>query len=134
MDKTSKEIFKKLYDLHDRYDEDPQHVICAEAADYIKNLSEMLNRRAQPSNEPLTLEQLRGMRGEPLWKEEPPSGDMTESEIEPVLFSGIHCGKEERACWVTCEAHHANALIEHIAAGKINFYRRKPEPEGKIEK
>lgn len=84
-------------------------------------------RRAAPVNEPLTLNELREMRREPLWKEEPPSGDMTESEIEPVLFNGIHCGNEERACWVTCEAHHANALIEHIAAGKINFYRWPPE-------
>lgn len=88
-----------------------------------------LNRRAQPANEPLTLEQLREMGGpSPIWKEEPPSGDMTESRVEPVLFNGVHQrGKEEIVCWVTCKAHHANARVEHIAAGRINFYRWPPE-------
>lgn len=67
MDTESKRIFDDLYALHDHYDEDPQHMICAEAADYIKNLSEMLERRAQPANEPLTLDELREMDGEPVW-------------------------------------------------------------------
>lgn len=67
MDTESKRIFDDLYALHDHYDEDPQHMICAEAADYIKSLSEMLNRRAQPANKPLTLDQLREMDGEPVW-------------------------------------------------------------------
>lgn len=71
------------------------------------------NLRPQPTNAPLTLKQLRGMAlGFPLWKEEPPRGDMTESRMESVLFNGIHCGNEERVCWVTCEAHHANARVE----------------------
>ena len=61
MDKISEKIFNELYALHDHYDEDPQHMICAEAADYIKNLSEMLAQSAHPANEPLTLEQLREM-------------------------------------------------------------------------
>lgn len=96
--------------------------------DRLRDENKDLTARTQPANEPLTLEQLRGITlGSPLWKEEPPRGDMTESRIEPVLFNGIHCGNEERACWVTCEAHHANARVEHIAAGEINFYLRKPE-------
>ena len=56
MDKKSEEIFNKLYDLHDRYDEDPKHMICAEAADHIKKLSEELEKfKAAPENKPLTL-------------------------------------------------------------------------------
>lgn len=86
------------------------------------------NRRAEPENEPLTLDKLRKMETpQPLWLEEPPHGDMTESRIEPVLFNGICCGKEERACWVTNNAHRANARTDVILAGKINFYTRKPE-------
>ena len=33
----------------------------------IKKANEAWNRRAQPDNEPLTLEQLRNMDGEPVW-------------------------------------------------------------------
>ena len=55
MDKKSEEIFNKLYDLHDRYDEDPKHMICAEAADHIKKLSEELEKlKAEPENKALT--------------------------------------------------------------------------------
>ena len=55
MDKKSEEIFNKLYDLHDRYDEDPKHMICAEAADHIKKLSEELEKfKATSENKPLT--------------------------------------------------------------------------------
>ena len=68
MDKKSEEIFNKLYDLHDRYDEDPKHMICAEAADHIKKLSEELEKfKATSENKALTLEQLRRMDGEPVW-------------------------------------------------------------------
>lgn len=56
MDKISEKIFNELYALHDHYDEDPQHMICAEAADYIKNLSQMLAQSSQPANEPLACE------------------------------------------------------------------------------
>ena len=71
MDKKSEEIFNKLYDLHDRYDEDPKHMICAEAADHIKKLSEELEKlKAAPENKALTLEQLRQMDGEPVWVKE----------------------------------------------------------------
>ena len=56
MDKKSEEIFNKLYDLHDRYDEDPKHMICAEAADHIKKLSEELEKlKAAPENKALTI-------------------------------------------------------------------------------
>lgn len=44
MDKVSQGIFQKLYDLHDLYDESPEHMICAHAADHIKKLSEELER------------------------------------------------------------------------------------------
>lgn len=68
MDKKSEEIFNKLYDLHDRYDEDPKHMICAEAADHIKKLSEELEKlKATSENKALTLEQLQQMDGEPVW-------------------------------------------------------------------
>ena len=57
MDKASQEIFQKLYDLHDRYDESPEHMICAHAADHIKKLSEELEKlKAAPENNPLTVE------------------------------------------------------------------------------
>lgn len=83
---------------------------------------------AEQPNEPLTLEELRQMETpRPLWLKEPPRGDMMESIIEPVLFNGVHCGKEERACWVTSNAHHANARTDVILAEKINFYTRPPE-------
>lgn len=107
------------------YENGCNHTSCAlmqEAADRLEKLS------VAPENKPLTLEQLRQSETpRPLWLEEPPSGDMTESRIEPVLFNGIHSGKEERACWITSEAHHANARTEHIRAGRINFYARRPE-------
>lgn len=68
MDKKSEEIFNKLYDLHDRYDEDPKHMICAEAADHIKKLSEELEKlKATSENKPLTLEQLQQMDGNPAY-------------------------------------------------------------------
>ena len=68
MDKASQEIFQKLYDLHDRYDESPEHMICAHAADHIKKLSEELEKlKAVPENKPLTLEELRKMDNQPVW-------------------------------------------------------------------
>ena len=42
MDKTSEKFFDGLYKLHDKYDESPEFMICAEAADHIKTLSEAL--------------------------------------------------------------------------------------------
>lgn len=116
MDTESKRIFDALYALHDHYDEDPRHMICAEAADYIKSLSEMLTRSAAPENEPLTLEQLREMRREPVW----------------VVDGNVHC-------WMIVER--ADNLLMHFAEkedcgvglpftgyGKTWFaYARKPE-------
>ena len=68
MDKKSEEIFNKLYDLHDRYDEDPKHMICAEAADHIKKLSEELEKfKATSENKALTLEEIKHMNDQPVW-------------------------------------------------------------------
>ena len=38
MDKESQRIFEGLWELHDRYDEDPQHTICGDGAEQIKKL------------------------------------------------------------------------------------------------
>ena len=38
MDKDSQRIFEGLWELHDRYDEDPKHMICADGAEQIKKL------------------------------------------------------------------------------------------------
>jgi len=105
------------------------HTVCgAESYPTESEAAAVWNRRAEPESKPLTLDKLRKMETpQPLWLEEPPHGDMTESRIEPVLFNGICCGKEERACWVTNNAHRANARTDVILAGKINFYTRKPE-------
>jgi len=40
MNQKSKRLFTELYNLHDKYDKDPQHKICAEAAEHIKTLDE----------------------------------------------------------------------------------------------
>lgn len=50
MDKVSQKIFQRLYDLHDLYDESPEHMICAHAADHIKKLSEELERLKSSHN------------------------------------------------------------------------------------
>lgn len=47
MDKDSQRIFEALYDLHDRYDEDPKHMICADGAEQIKKLSEKIDTLKQ---------------------------------------------------------------------------------------
>lgn len=59
---NASKVEKKLWTLYDKY-EDPEHAICGDAA----TLLEEMNRRAQPDNPPLTLEQLRQMDGEPVW-------------------------------------------------------------------
>jgi len=47
MDKDSQKIFEALYDLHDRYDEDPKHMICADGAEQIKKLREKIDTLKQ---------------------------------------------------------------------------------------
>ena len=47
MDKESQKIFEALYDLHDRYDEDPKHMICADGAEQIKKLCEKIDTLKQ---------------------------------------------------------------------------------------
>lgn len=85
------------------------------------------NRRAQPDNAPLTLEELRGMDGDPVWTE------YTDDE------GGKHTG------WHVVDVVDDNVTLEAIAGemtllyvmvkGKdtmyrVSAYRRKPEPEG----
>ncbi len=43
MDKESQRIFEGLWELHDRYDEDPKHMICADGAEQIKKLCEEID-------------------------------------------------------------------------------------------
>ena len=63
MDKESQKIFEALYDLHDRYDEDPKHMICAEAAEQIKKLCEEIDTlKKQKPDEKLSLAMSAGAR------------------------------------------------------------------------
>lgn len=75
-----------------------------------------MNRRAQPDNAPLTLEELRGMEGEPVWVE--------------VLG--------DKAWWIVIRSAERGKLTTDYG-GWFDFkdygktwlaYRRKPEPEG----
>ena len=78
--------------------------------------------RAQPDNEPLTLEQLREMDGEPVWiKDGIGEGWFLTGAIAGMKLyfyeKSITIGEPLSGCGKTWLA-----------------YRRKPEPEGKIEK
>ncbi len=84
------------------------------AADVIEELAAKL----EPSNEPLTLEELRGMDGEPVW-------------IIPMRGSGGFCtwmlvDAEYELCR---EAHGEMAVFENCGKTWL-AYRRRPE-EGK---
>ncbi len=78
-------------------------------------------RRAQ-SNEPLTLEQLRGMDGEPVW--------LKDGIGEGWFLAGAVVGSKIYFC------EKSITIGEPISGCGKNWlaYRRKPEPEGKIEK
>ena len=74
-------------------------------------------RRAQPANEPLTLEQLREMDGEPVY----------------CVYPGCSTGGE----WFLVNSQGAyknGGFLSFRYYGKWLAHRRKPEPEGKIEK
>lgn len=47
MDKESQKIFEALWELHDRYDEDPKHTICGDGAEQIKKLCEKVDALKQ---------------------------------------------------------------------------------------
>lgn len=118
MDKKSEEIFNKLYDLHDRYDEDPKHMICAEAADHIKKLSEELEKlKTTSENKALTLEQLRRMDGEPVWIKADHYG------IYADIVNLI--GKEDGENWVSFKI---NYRLRENGYGKTRLaYANRPE-------
>ena len=85
-------------------------------------LLEVWNRRAQPTNEPLTLERLREMDGEPVWIKDGIGEGwfVTGAIVGTKLYfyeKSITVGEPLSGCGKTWLA-----------------YRRKPEPEGKIEK
>jgi len=106
------------------------------AAQYARALAAAVDdMQAQPSNDPLTLEQLREMKTPyPLWLENLPSGDMVKSYFQPVLFTGIRlrADREERACWITSEASRANISVSRISShGGVKFYDREPEAREK---
>lgn len=103
---------------------DPTIIIPYDDIDYCKREYEAvelaidaLNHRAQPANEPLTLDELRGMDGEPVW----------------IVFD------DDSATWALVDAGHVAeelklttnwggqiVLVEHKAHIKA-IYRCKPE-------
>lgn len=44
MDKVSEKMFDQLWRLHDLNDENPKFIICGEAADWIKTLSDRIEK------------------------------------------------------------------------------------------
>lgn len=74
------------------------------------------NRRAEPANEPLTLDELREMHGEPVWV-----ATMQEWRIVLVVRED-----ESVRLYSVYNSISAKSVIDND--GRI--YRRKPEPEG----
>lgn len=83
---------------------------------YKKDAIDAWNRRAEPANEPLTLDELREMHGEPVWV-----ATMQEWRIVLVVRED-----ESVRLYSVYNSISAKSVIDND--GRI--YRRKPEPEG----
>ena len=95
---------------------------CGASGGYARTEHEAIsawNRRAQPTNEPLTIDELRGMDGEPVW-------------CDWVNQWGIvNIDSESRLEFTYCDGSQ-NTYGEIVSCGIDPMaYRRKPEPEGR---
>lgn len=70
-------------------------------------------RHAQPANEPLTIEQLREMDGEPVW-------------VISKDFSGIKCGIISKG-FIRFLTGERLCVASMVGCGRWMAYRRKPE-------
>lgn len=92
-------------------------ITCAGFSDMLRKAASLLERDTEPPNEPLTLEELRGMDGEPVWVEF--VGKPDGSPIPP-LWMLVDVGSKQ----LVTGAEFVDWREESWFA-----YRRKPAPE-----
>lgn len=90
---------------------------------------EIYNRRAEPENNPLTLEQLRQMDGEPVWIKDLVTGELECLQFDKIEPAHIHAGDDVRFKQFGTE----NGIIRWCCKCGENWlaYARKPEREEK---
>ena len=116
-----------MLEEEDRPDDSFHNVYCTGcgAQFWVKSKSEAeqkWNRRAQPANEPLTLEQLREMDGEPVWAKHFAQTKFASAWIEVGEY-GLVDAKLQRIVFMK----NAPVMFEKYKGDFAIAYRRKPE-------
>ena len=94
---------------------------CGAATDGVDSADEAIaawNRRTQPDNEPITLEELRGMDGQPIY---------IKHLFGKWHWDGWHILEN---CEEELIMHDGSILLDENYGKTWVAYRRKPEPEG----
>lgn len=120
-----------------------QATSCGTAEDAYTYAENVWNRRAQPDNAPLTLEELRGMDGEPVWVDLIFGKIRNESPLHKEDTAGWYIISCSKKLSVACEPYALKVNSDNFYTNKNYMmqegcvygetwiaYRRKPEPEG----